>query len=241
MKGQPGVLMIDQHEPPAIVTGLSQVNTVSVLPLNLTWDKADYYMVDVPQENERMVERKQLSEALSDLNAVEEQLGRQLHHCDELTLLVEGVGMPTATGVQIYTYKSGQWEKGYEHKNQPALWKRWTSFKHALRHNAGVEVEETAHWYGTVQFLGTWFDRANDPTSTTLKRYIIPHMPPFHRDPHVDNLCRLKGYGIGEATAIKLVEEFGSFYGVVTAEFADLVGVMGGAWTRKFFEASGRE
>ncbi len=240
MKGQPGVLMIDHFEPDAIVNGLIPTVPTAVLPLNSGWSKADYYMVD-PAGNERMVERKQLSEAISDLNAVEEQLGRHLHECNELTLLVEGVAMPTPTGVQIYDYKDGRWVRGYEHRNQPQLWKRWSGLKYSLIHNAGIQVEEVSHWHGTVQFLATWFQKSMDPTSTTMSRYVIPHMKPFHKDPHVDNLCRMKGMDIGEATAIKLVEELGTFYGVMNARYVDLVGIMGGAWTRQFFEAIGRE
>lgn len=239
MKGYTGILHIDHYEPYQISDGLKPDMPTTVVPLN-DWGKADYYMVD-PEGNERMVERKQVSEALSDLDAVEEQLGRHLHECDELTLLVEGVAMPTPTGVQTYNFTNGQWVQGYEHKRQPKLWKRWAGFKYTLRHNAGIHVEEVSHWHGTVQFLSTWFHKAMDPTSTTMTRYVIPHMAPFHKDQHVDNLCRLKGMGIGESTAIKLVDEFGGLHGVMTAGYADLVGLMGGPWVRQFFEAIKRE
>tara|TARA_Y100000310_G_scaffold328215_1_gene395980 strand:+ start:5569 stop:6291 length:723 start_codon:yes stop_codon:yes gene_type:complete len=239
MKGHPGILYMDHYEPSLITQALAQAVPATAVPLN-TWGKADYYMVD-PAGNERMIERKQLSEALSDINAVEEQLGRHLHECAELTLLVEGVGMPSPTGVQTYNYGGGRWTTGHKHANQPRLWKRWMGFKHSLRHNAGIEVEETSHWWGSIQFISTWFHKSMDPTSTTMARYVIPHMAPFDKDPQVDNLCRLKGVGIREITAIKLIAEFGSLYGVITARYADLVGVMGGAWTRTFFEAIGRE
>lgn len=240
MKGHSDILYIDHYEPDAIAAGLCQSTSTTVrVPLN-TWGKADYYMVDL-LENERMIERKQLSEALSDLDAVEEQLSRHLHECDELTLLVEGLGMPTPEGVQTYKYASGRWRDGHKHEHQPKLWKRWMGFKHSLRHNVGVEVEETAHWWGSVQFISTWFHKSMSPTSTTMRRYAIPHMAPFHKNLQVDNLCRLKDVGIGESTAIKLVGEFGSVYGVIAAKYTDLVGVMGGAWTRAFFETIGRE
>ena len=240
MKGQPGILMVDHFEPDVIVNGLMPAVPTVVLPLNSGWNKADYYMVD-PAGNERMKERKQLSEALSDIDAVEEQLGRHLHECDELTLLVEGVGMPTPAGVQIYEYKDSRWVKGHTFDRQPQLWKRWTAFKYSLIHNAGVQVEETVHWHSTVQNISTWFQKSMDPTSTTMSRYVIPHMKPFHKDPHIDNLCRMKGMDIGETTAIKLIAELGTIHGVMTARYSDLVGIMGGAWTRQFLEAIGRE
>ncbi len=240
MKGHPGILHADHFDPNDIYTGLTQVVPTVRVPLN-TWGKADYYMVD-SKNNERMVERKQLSEALSDLDAVEEQLGRHLHECDELTLLVEGVGIPTPRGVQTWEYSENTrtWSPGYTHKNQPALWKRWTGFKYSLRHHAGVEIEEVSTWHGTVQFLITWFQKSMDPTSTTMQRYVIPHIGPMDKNPHIDNLCRLRGMDIGESTAIKLVAEFDTLSGVITASFSDLVGVMGGAWARKFISAIGR-
>ena len=239
MKGHPGLLYMDHFEPTQIRDRLNEVTPVAWVPLN-TWEKADYYLVDL-QGNERMVERKQLSEALSDLDAVEAQLGEHIRECDELTLLVEGVGVPTASGVQTYTYANGAWSEGYAHTRQPQLWSRWCGFKHSLRHHAGVEVEEVSHWYCTVQWLHTWFKKSLDPTSTTLQRYVIPHIPPMNKDSQVDNLCRLRGMGMGEKTALQLIGEFGTIHGVMTAGYADLVGLMGGAWTRKFLKAIGRE
>ena len=137
MKGLPGILYIDSFEPDAIAGGLKPIMPSTVVPVN-TWGKADYYWVDIAG-NERMIERKQIGEALGDLNAVEEQLQRHLHECDELTLLVEGVALPTQDGVQVYDYRDEQWDtgqrwmqpgwyKGYAHRKQPKLWSRWHSF-----------------------------------------------------------------------------------------------------------------
>lgn len=245
MNAQPGILYIDTFEPSRIVAGAEPVVPTQVTSLNLEWDKADYYLID-PLGNQRMIERKQISEALSDLDGLEEQLGRHLHHCDELTLLVEGVAKPMHNGVQTYLYKGGIWVEGYFHEEKPGtkkhnLWARWNAFKYILWHDAGVHVEEVSHWQGTLTYLITWFKRANDPESQMLKRYIIPHMPPFHKNPHIDNLMRLKGFRIGQTTAVELINEFGTFAAVMNARRSDLVAVKGGAWTRNFFEVTGRE
>ena len=239
MRGHPGILYIDTFEPDNIANGLDPVVPCTRGPIN-TWDKADYYWVDL-KDNERMMERKQISEALSDLDAVEEQLMRHLHECDELTLLVEGVAKPVSWGVQTYHYASQGWRLGYAHRNQPTLWSRWNSFKYSLWHNAGVHVEEVSHWTSSVQSIATAFKKSMNPSSTTLNRYVVPHMPPFNVNPHVDNLCRLKGMKIGEKAALALIAELDTFYGVMTASYTDLVGIMGGAWTRNFFQATGRE
>ena len=239
MNASPGILYIDTFEPSRIVAGAEPVVPTQVTSLNLEYDKADYYLID-PLANVRMIERKQTSEALSDLDGLEEQLGRHLHHCDELTLLVEGVAKPMAGGVQTYKFKDGRWIDGYFHKQQN-LWSRWNAFKYILWHDCGIHVEEVSHWQGTLAYLITWFKRAQDPDSQVLKRYIIPHMPPFHKNPHIDNLMRLKGFRIGQATAVELINEFGTFAAVMNAPRSDLVAVKGGAWTRNYFEATGRE
>lgn len=253
MRGLPGILYIDTFEPQLIVSGLEPIMSTVVAPIN-TWDKADYYWVD-PQGNERMVERKQISEALSDLEAVEEQLGRHLRECAELTLLVEGVAMPTSTGVQTYDHynqgdtiphtnhqwKSEGWHKGHTHSKQPKLYSRWHSFKYSLWHNAGIHVEEVSHWKGSIEYIATAFEKSMNPSNTTMNRYVVPHMPPFDKNPHIDNLCRLKDMGLGEKNSIRLIEELGTFHGVMTAPYSTLVGIMGGAWTKKFLKAIGRE
>lgn len=240
MKGIPGILYIDSFEPKNIASGLKPIVDSVVAPIN-NWGKADYYWVD-PAGNERMIERKQIGEALSDIDAVEEQLGRHLHECDELTLLVEGLAMSIPRGVQIYEYQNRTgWSQGHKFGSQPTLWSRWHSFKYALWHNAGVHVEEVATYTDTIEHIATAFKKSMDPTNTTLNRYVVPHMPPFNKDPQVDNLCRLRGMSLGEKNAIKLIEELNTVYGVMTAPYARLVGIMGGAWTRGFFEAIGRE
>lgn len=251
MKGHIGILYIDSAEPTPIIAGLKPIMPTVVAPIN-TWGKADYYWVD-PQENERMIERKQVSEALSDIDAVEEQLGRHLHECAELTLLVEGLAVGMSWGVQTYRYIDNKgraagrewvtpgWHKSHGHHNQPTLWSRWHSFKYSLWHNAGVHVEEVANWTDSIEHISTAYKKSMDPTNTTLNRYVVPHMPPFDKNPHVNNLCRLKDMGLGEKTVLTLIEELGTLYGVMTAPYATLVGIMGGAWTRKFFEAIGRE
>ena len=239
MKGHQGLLYIDISEPRDIADQLSAIVPTVVAPTN-SWGKADYYWVDL-LGNERMVERKQIGEALSDINAVEDQLGRHLHECNELSLLVEGVALATPRGVRTYRLKGKRWEEEYEHKNQPTLWSRWHSFKHSLWHNGGIHIEEVSHWTVSVEFLATAFIKSMDPTNTTLNRYVVPHMPPFHKDPHIDNLCRLKGMSLGEKNSLQLIKELGTIYGVMTAPYTTLVGIMGGAWTKKFFEAIGRE
>ena len=76
MKGLPNTLYIDSNEPENIINVLRPaVENCVVAPLNLSFGKADYYWLNLT-EHEVMIERKQTSEAISDIDAVDEQLQR---------------------------------------------------------------------------------------------------------------------------------------------------------------------
>ncbi len=241
-KGEPGILYIDQHEPDIIVNLMRQViPKVAVVPLNASWAKADFYWVD-PAGNERMYERKQLAEALGDLNGVEEQLHRHLSNCDELSLIIENPGMPTMNGVQTFKLSGDRTRfiNAYEFKNQKGLWTRYEAIKWSLWHECGIYVAEVSHLAITVRHISNAYIQSYKDEHRTLNRYVVPHITPLDKDIHIENLMRLKNCGIGEVTARKLVEAFTTFHAVISASYTDLIVVMGGDWTRHFFSTIGR-
>lgn len=242
MKGQQGILYVDNNEPTNIINALRPaVENLVVGPLNLSYDKADYYWVDI-KNNERMRERKQLTEALSDIDAVDEQLQRHLHNCDELGLIVEGVGAPTIDGIQAYALTEDKrfYRPAWKHGKQPQLMSRWHSFKWSLRHGCGVLVEQTSHWSETVYSILADYNESMKPEHGTLSHYTHEHMPAWSRNLHIENLTRLKDLRIGEVAATKLIKEFGTFHAVINAGYADLVAIMGGTWTRNFLAKIGK-
>jgi hypothetical protein len=242
MKGEQGVLYVDSNEPDNIIDGLRPaVDRLVVAPLNISFGKADYYWLNVVG-NEVMVERKQTGEALADIDSVDEQLQRHLHNCDELSLLVEGIGVPTASGVQTYKLsKDGKYFiQSFNYDKQPQLWARWESYKWALWHDAGVFVAETNHWSHTVHHILTCYNQSQKVEHSALKHYTHEHMKPWTRNLQVENLTRLRGLNIGEVTALKLIKEFKTFGGVMNASYTDLVGIMGGKFTKQFLMGIGR-
>ena len=239
------VLYIDEFEPAEMLTMLKQSASVVQISLNRRGN-ADYWWMDV-MENARQWERKQCAELMSDLDAVEEQLNRELATCDELTLVVEGIMRPTPRGVQ--TFRLSRDKKFYhphaempmpEAKPQPGMWKRWQMLKCGLEY-AGVRVKETVDIECTAAAISAAFHSSMKPEHTTLRRYVQPHIPPFSTDPHVDNLARIKGAGIGPSQAKKLVARYKTFHGAVTAHKLTLIQVLGRKSAYSFMQAIGRD
>ena len=233
-------LFQDDHEPVEFSYLIRPSVPEYIIGPNNTNGLSDFYWVDM-KNNRRQWERKQLGEALSDLSAVEEQLNRYLESCDELTLVVEGVGLPEPDGVQLYELKSyrKEWKPGFfvKRKGLAELYEGW---KWGLR-AAGVTVIETVSLEMTARAVAGAYRASNKEEHTTLKRYVTHHIPPFDPDIHVDNLARLKNCGLGPERAKLLVKEFGSFYAALTAPRYKLHSVLGVAVTKHLLETIGRK
>lgn len=236
-------MFADQFEPPEIVKMMNQsINVVG--GANLNPHRADYFWVDV-KGNERQWERKQVAEAMGDLDVVEEQLNRELSSCDELTLVVEGVMIPTHRGVMVYRLQGKSFRPYTEiprprAKAQPGMWARWHGLKRGLI-AAGVDVVETATLQGTAAELVAAYKSSQKEEHTTLKRYMRPHIPPFSPNIHVENLSRLKGANVGPVLAQKLVDQFGTFHAAVTAHRASISSIIGRQRMINFLKVIGRE
>ena len=240
-----GILFQDNHEPEAFRALIEPSVGGYVIAANNSNGLADFYWQDV-QHNARQWERKQLGEALSDLDAVEEQLGRYLHTCDELTLVVEGIGLPTPEGVQLYEltldkrfYRPSFHMPSHRSKPQSGLSARYEAWKCGLR-AAGVSVVETNSLEMTARAVASAFSYSMVEEHTTLKRYVIPHIQPFDPDIHVENLARLKNCNIGVERAKKAVSYFGSFWATVSAPSDELRDVMGKAVAAQLLQTIGR-
>ena len=241
----PNFLYQDVHEPNEIGTLIRQsAPLVDKMPLNPVYP--DWAWLDI-QGNTRGIERKQFMECISALDAVEEQLNRELETCDELTLLVEGIGRPTQRGAQSFTMsRDGRFFRpevelpAPDRKPQPGMWKRWEGLRWSLEHDVGVKVISTFDAETTAFAVSTAYNQSMKTEHTTMKRYVIPHIPPFSPNIQVDNLARLRGTGVGIKLAIKLINHYGNFYEVVTAPLDELEGILGEKITDKFLRGIGR-
>lgn len=235
---------IDIFEPPQGEMLFKQIiDTVLVAPLN-SEGKPDYYWVDITGKS-RGWERKQLGEALPDLDAVEEQLNEELMGVDELTLVVEGVGLPSPTGMDTYqlTQDQNYFRKGFHvppGRPQPGLVQKFERWKWSLR-MIGINVVETSHYLMTVQAIAAHYFQTNKLEHSTMRRYLSPHITAMDKDPDVENLMRLKGANLGQVRAKALIARFGTFFATVTADGEELAKILGPAICDKFINAIGRD
>jgi len=232
------MLLIDTFEPVEIEVLLKPSMEVVRAPLNSD-GRADYAWIDLTN-NGRQWERKQLGEALSDLDSVEEQLNRQLSACAEQTLVVEGVGLPVVDGFQLYTLSSDRrfWRPTHLMK-RPGLERLYEAWKWGVR-AAGIQVIETTCLEMTARALAGAYQASMKLEHTTMRRYLQPHIPPFNPNIQVDNLARLKDCGIGVERAQKLIADLGTFHAVMVAPRYKLHSILGVAVTKKFFSTIGR-
>jgi len=241
-------LWVDDYEPPEILPLLKQSLDAIHAPLNHQ-GYADYMWVDILRLR-RQTERKQVIEYVGDMDGVEEQLNEEMRTCDELTLYIEGVAIPTPRGIQSYTLSKGRFIPGFHYPPQklldegkarprPGLWTEYEGRKWGLRAQ-GVQVIETDSLVGTAMALMGAYTSSMKEEHTTFRRYLIPHVPPFDPDPHVDNLARLAKTGVGVERAKKAIAELGTFYEVMIAGEATLAKLWGPAIARRFLLTVGR-
>lgn len=241
-------LWVDDFEPPEIIPLFKQSLDAIHAPLN-SQGYADYMWID-RLGLRRQWERKQLIEYVGDMDGVEEQLNEEMRTCDELVLVVEGVGHPTSKGIQSYHFINHRFNLGFHYPPQkllddgkarprPGLWTEYEGRKWGLRAQ-GVQVIETAGLVGTAMAIMGAYTSSMKEEHTTFRRYLVPHVPPFDPDPHVDNLARLAKTGVGVERAKKAVNEFGSFYEVIIASESKLAKLWGPGIAKKFLLTIGR-
>lgn len=239
------MMFVDFHELEEIIYSL-KLSIPDVVTGDLNGNGyADYMWLDY-KGNRRQWDRNQLAEILSDLDKCESDLHIELLSCDELTLVVEGPGLATPTGIQSYLltddrtfFRKGWHIPGPKAKPQPGMSARYKGWKWGVRY-AGIVVVETVHWTETAAELASCYAASMRSEHTTLKRYVTPHIPAFDKNIHVENLARLKECGIGPERAQQLVAEFGTFWGVVSASYTDLADILGPKVAQGFIEKIGR-
>jgi len=241
-------LWVDDYEPREIIPLLAQSLDAIHAPLNHQ-GYADYMWLDV-QRNRRQWERKQLIEYVGDMDGVEEQLNEELKTCDELTLVIEGIGIATSRGIQSFSRHGGGFTPAFHFPPQkllddgkarprPGLWTEYEGRKWGLRAQ-GVQVIETTGLVGTAMALMGAYTASMKEEHTTFKRYLIPHVPPFDPDRHIDNLARLAKTGVGVERAKKAIAKFGTFYEVVSASERQLTSLWGPNVAKRFLSSIGR-
>jgi hypothetical protein len=226
-------MLVDTFEPSLIYEGIvAQLPQSTRFSLN-NLGRADYFWWSVDNRTIQF-ERKTWGEILGGTDKVEEQLTREYTQADETNLLVEGVALPSAVGVETYKPKpcklhSGpkpscfvckgkpvvahSYSYGSPNKPQYGLWDKITSWLWQLD-KAGIGVYYSPSDMYTARTLVSIFNNSQKSEHTTLRRYIRPKLQINNRDPYAMTLMGLVNPDtgrtfIGEKTARKLLDSVG--------------------------------
>lgn len=243
-------IMLDRMEPIEIENLIAQSTDVMRTGLNAN-GLADY--VWFACDGHRIqVERKQTGELLASLDAVEEQLQRELQNgVEETILLIEGVCEPIF-GLKIATQT---WHRA---KNKNALvpsrafncsytgYKAWQN----QLDKAGVTIVETFDYTATAMTLVALYQNSQKTEHRTLRRYIKDRIYVKSKNPHVISLMGLKGGGLGEERAEAIIDRYGTFWYAMSQSAEELAETLVGEESKqrrlgmgvvkKLFKAIGR-
>ena len=244
------MILQDIFEPVQVKELLEQVTPVSIVPLN-SQGLADYHWASVDGHTIQ-VERKQIDEILSDINHVEEQLGREITRADETILVWEGSYEPIA-GLQPCCQswrKSNRSDVMVPSRKYKLSYSMIQAWFYQLD-KCGISSFNTSDYKATAIALGAWYNSSQVREHTTLHRYIKDHVnlksamkqsnthtEPETINPNIYNLMALKGAGVGEVTARALIDKFGTFYYTISQDIPELAETIIG--NKRFGETSAR-
>jgi len=198
------------------------------------------------------VERKQIDEILSDMDGVEELLGRELSNgVEETILLYEGDCEPIP-GLKMMT-QSWKLAKGGKVMVPSHRYNVSYSGLQAWLYQldkAGITIVHTSHYMATAMTLVALYKSSQETKHTTLRRYIKEHITIPSKNPHILTLMGIKGANLGEAKATALIERYGTVWYTLGQDASDmaetLVGEegkqkrLGRATVDRLFKAIGR-
>ncbi len=245
-------IMVDIYEPREIEEVLKQVVPVIRMSLNHSEEGFADYLWFACDGHRIQVERKQAGEILSSLDAVEEQLGREINNgVEETILLIEGVcgpvpGFSRATQTYIKPKKSKR-NMLIEGKKFNVNYVGLQAWKSQLD-KAGITIVETFDWEATAFTLVALYNNSQKEEHTTLRRYIKSHITVQPFNEHILTLMGIRGVNLGEARAKALIERYGTVWYTLSQAPEDiaetLVGEskkrLGMATANKLMKAIGR-
>lgn len=237
------ILLIDEYEPDEVETLLAQSLKVARVPLNRS-GLADYSWRNYANKVEH-VERKQVHEILGGFEEVEYQLTREINTSPYLTLLIQGVALPSADGIDVYQPPKGVNAKGgilYRAKHYKTPWARYEGWLAALDVK-GIRIWRVPNIEGVVIALERLYVHTRTPDSLILQRHLkVP--TGFHPNPHVHTLMGITNAGIGPKLAEALINTYTTPWNMLNhtaEEIADFVPGVGVVMARKILTAFGKD
>lgn len=240
MKFEPGTLYADSHEPPELLSYIDQSKVMDIAGLNIV-QYADYLYIKADGKIKQW-ERKTWSDLGSNLNAIEDQLYRQMkaHPEVEPGLIIEGIPRlnergfttigPSKSNPNVYTSKHSFYA------NMSMIY----SWLHQVEQF--MEVHYTFDYGTTATFITSTFNNDQKLTHDTFKRQLKTIN--FHPNMHVRRLLGLaqNDLGIGVTRAEALIYRFHTVWNVVNKSPEELAQADGITITtaKRFLKTIGR-
>lgn len=201
------MIIVDVHEPHTIEDLIAQSLPTARMSLN-TKGYADYLWHDV-LGLVNQVERKQIDEILSSIDAVEEQLRREINRADRTYLLCEGTFEALAgnkVGCQSFRKAKGGTIMVPGHKYNISYSGVQAWFDQLDR--AGITIINTIDYKATAMVLVALYNNHQKIEHTTLQRYIKQRVYPKPFNPYVETLMGIKGGYVGADIAQSIIDKY---------------------------------
>jgi hypothetical protein len=188
-------------------------------------------------------ERKQWTEILAGMDAVEDQLRRQIeaHPGVRTMLVVEGIALPGPGSTLLYRAVEAKGKRGRHLMICQTVYNTSLSMAYAWLYQISkhMEVYFTSDLTATCTALMAFCKADMKAEHTTFQRYF--KKVDWHPNPQVQKLMCMAG-GLGPRRAEALIAEFGTVWGVLKADPKDLqqVSSIGSALAVKILREAGR-
>lgn len=209
-------IVVDTYEPSYMAQLLSafmQVQRQNLVQQGLSdyfWFAADGHSITM--------ERKEITDLLSNMARLEKQLRTATNHADEVGLIVEGVPVPLAGG-EIAIYQMGKNDKYLRRATISGV--KYTSmmaYIWQLRRTANITTYFTTTIHATAWALKTFVENSQKSESSLLQHYVRTKQIKWQSNPMVETISGIKdetGYVVGEKKAIELVEKIGNLWDII--------------------------
>jgi len=251
------MIFVDIYEPSEVENLIKQSVPTTRMSLNHSAEGYADYLWLAWDGHRIQVERKQMDEILSDINGVEELLGRELSNgVEETILLYEGTCEPIPRlKMAVQSWKLAKGGKvmvpGHQYNVSYTGLHAWLY----QLDKAGITVVHTCHYIGTAMALVAMYESSQSPKHRTLRRYIKEHITVQPFNEHVITLMGIKGAKgsgsiLGEASAKALIDRYGTAWYTLNQSVESLAETLigeegkrrrlGPAVVRRLFKAIGR-
>lgn len=165
------------------------------------------------------MERKEITDFMSNMPRLEKQLRTATNHAEEVGLIIEGVAVPLEDG-KVAVYRMGKSDKYMRQvKISGVRYNSIVAYIWQLKRAANITTYFTSTIYATAWMLKTFVENSQKPDSSLLQHYARTKQIKWQSDPMVESITGIKdehGYVVGEKKAIELVKQIGSLWDIVT-------------------------